>query len=175
MPLFCSTVIRYADEQGPVELLLAGAQVVGVTGHGDRGGDALVPRAGEDDHGHFAAAHAGVAAGGGPGLGVGLGGCPGTRPESPNPRWRPSRCAVPLRRWPGCSEAGPPAGPQSGDRSTVLANSRISATDSTLLSVRLSSGESEKGFSKSTSPSRSSRTMFEWLLAICTRAVCSPA
>ena len=60
-------------------------------------------------------------------------------------------------------------------RSTVSANSRISATFSTLLSVRLSSCESVNGFCSSTSPSRLSNTMFVWLFAICTAAVCAPA
>ena len=48
-------------------------------------------------------------------------------------------------------------------RSTVLANSRMSLTFRTLLSVRLSSAESETGFSSRTSPSCSSRTMLLWL------------
>ena len=60
-------------------------------------------------------------------------------------------------------------------RSTVLANSRMSLTFRTLLSVRLSSAESETGFSSRTSPSCSSRTMLLWLLAMWTRAECPPA
>ena len=57
----------------------------------------------------------------------------------------------------------------------MFANSRISATFSTLLSVRLSSAESVTGFSNRTSPFFSSLTILLWLLAICTQAECSPA
>ena len=51
----------------------------------------------------------------------------------------------------------------------------MSATRSTLLSVRLSSAESLTGFSSSAVPSFSSRTMLLWLLAMWTRAECPPA
>ena len=59
--------------------------------------------------------------------------------------------------------------------STVLANSRMSFTLRTLLSVRLSSAESENSFSITALPSSSSSTTLVWLLAMCTRALCSPA
>ena len=81
---------------------------------------------------------------------------------------RPS-WAMAVLHWICCSSRG-----ETRSRSTVSANSRMSATRSTLLSVRLSSAESLTGFSSSAVPSFSSRTMLLWLLAMWIRAEWSP-
>ena len=61
---------QVTDQKRPVELLLGGPQMLGVADHRQRGCNPLVARTGIDDHRHLTAAHAGVAARGGPGLGL---------------------------------------------------------------------------------------------------------
>ena len=61
-----------AAEQRAEQLLLAGAQILGVAHHGNGSGDSLVAGAGEDNHGHFASAHSRITSCGSPGLGFGF-------------------------------------------------------------------------------------------------------
>ena len=63
--------VREGD--GTEDGLLVLAHQRTVAPHGDGGGDALIAGAGDDDHRHLAAVHAGIAACGGPCAGLGLG------------------------------------------------------------------------------------------------------
>ena len=56
--------------QGAEQLLTGGTDVSGIDHHRHTGGDALIAGAGEDHHGHLAAAHTGIGTGGGIGLGL---------------------------------------------------------------------------------------------------------
>ena len=60
---------KVGNGQRAVELLAGRADVAGIGHDGHAGRDALIAGAGEDDDGHFAAAHAGVRARGRIGLG----------------------------------------------------------------------------------------------------------
>ena len=60
---------KVGNGQRAIELLAGRADVAGIGHDGHAGRDALIAGAGEDDDGHFAAAHAGIRARGRIGLG----------------------------------------------------------------------------------------------------------